>query len=105
MSTTPQAVEDLGLPSAWTEFDETPILFANRFLAQHQPNEFIVTLGQVTGPPITGTPEEIREHAGARRSVPIGTVARVGLTRHRVVELIAVLQAELEDHDRRFGER
>jgi hypothetical protein len=103
MSATPESLQVLGLPSAWTEFDETPILFANRFLAQHQPSEFILTLGQVTGPPLTGTPEEIREHA-AERQLPIGTVARVGLTRHRVIELIAVLQSELDEHDRELGE-
>ena len=63
----------------WVDFEEQPIVFANHFLVQHQPNEFVLTLGQVTGPPV------------------------VGLTRPRVLELINVLQATLEDHDRIAG--
>jgi hypothetical protein len=35
--------------------------------------------------------------------VPIHALARVGLTRLRVLELINVLQATLEDHDRIAG--
>jgi hypothetical protein len=35
--------------------------------------------------------------------VPIHTLARVALTRQRAVELIEILQATLEDHDRLAG--
>jgi hypothetical protein len=57
-------------------------------------------MGQVTGPPVIGTPEDIRLEAERASSVPIATLARLGLTRGRVVELIAILQASLDDHDR-----
>jgi hypothetical protein len=84
----------------WVDFDETPILFANHFLVQHEPDEFVLSLGQVTGPPVIGTPEEIHVEAERASTVPIATLARVGLTRGRLVELISILQANLEDHDR-----
>jgi hypothetical protein len=100
MSIASQPGEALGLSLDWVEFDDTPILFANHFLIQHQPDEFVVSLGQVTGPPLMGTPEEIREQARGLSSVPIQTLARVGLTRQRLVELIALLRAELDEHDR-----
>jgi hypothetical protein len=93
-------LQELGASLDWIDFEEEPIVFANHFLVQHQPDEFVVTLGQVTGPPVVGTPEQIREQTRIASHVPIHTLARVGLTRHRLVELIAMLQATLEDHDR-----
>lgn len=94
---------EFSLPLQWTDFEETPILFSNHFLAQHQPNEFILTFGQVTGPPVVGTPEQIRVQSRGLSHVPIQTVARTGLTRDRLVELIEVLQATLREHDRVLG--
>jgi hypothetical protein len=87
----------------WIDFEEQPIVFANHFLAQYQPDEFVLTMGQVTGPPAVGTPEQIRELARGADHVPIHTLARIGLTRHRLTELIDILQATLEDHDRLVG--
>jgi hypothetical protein len=95
-------VQELGALE-WVDFEELPIVFANHFLVQHQPNEFVVTLGQGTGPPVVGTPEQVREQARGASHVPIRTLARLGLTRHRVVELIEILQANLDDHDRLAG--
>jgi hypothetical protein len=95
-------VQELG-PLEWVDFEELPIVFANHFLVQHQPNEFVLTLGQVTGPPVVGTPEQVREQARGAPRVPIHTLARVALTRQRAVELIEILQATLEDHDRLAG--
>jgi hypothetical protein len=86
----------------WVDFDDEPIMFVNAFLVQHQPEEFVLSFGQLTGAPVVGTPEQVREAAGSE-TVPILPVARIGLTRHRVTELIGVLQATLEDHDRVTG--
>ena len=94
---------ELSLPLQWIEFEETPIFFSNHFLAQHQPNEFVLTFGQVTGPPVVGTPEQIREQARGLSGVPIQTLSRTGLTRARLVELIGILQATLQEHDRVHG--
>jgi hypothetical protein len=93
---------DGSLALEWVEFDEQPIVFANQFLVQHEPNEFVVSLGQVVGPPVVGPPDQVRAYHGAE-PVPIHTLCRVGLTRLRVTELINVLQAALDDHDRTFG--
>ena len=99
MSTQTQAA----IPLDWTQFDAVPILFGNHFLVQHQPDEFVVTVGQSTGPPLSGTPEEISRQAAQVTGIPVETLARVALTRRRLTELIAVLQAALEDHDRVHG--
>ena len=103
MATSTHPGAELGLPLQWIDFEETPILFSNYFLAQHQPNEFILSFGQVTGPPVVGTPDQIRDQARGLSHVPIQTVARTGLTRDRLVELIGILQETLRDHDRLAG--
>jgi hypothetical protein len=103
MATSTQPRAHFGAPLQWLDFDGTPILFANHFLVQHQPNEFVLTFGQVTGPPVVGTPEEIREQTLQIGSVPIRTLARTGLTRDRMVELIGILQETLREHDRVAG--
>lgn len=90
----------LELPLAWIGFDDVPMLVANHFLVQHQPDEFVLSLGQITGPPLVGTPEQITAQARELTRVPIRTLTRVGLTRHRLTELIALLQASLDEHDR-----
>jgi hypothetical protein len=87
------------------DFDETPILFANHFLVHFQPDEFVVSVGQVTGLPLVGTPEEMSAQARAFESVPVHTLARVSLTRRRVMELIGLLQARLDEHDHALRER
>jgi hypothetical protein len=103
MATSPHPGAELSLPLQWVDFEETPIVFSNHFLAQHQLDEFVLTFGQVTGPPVVGTPEQMREQTLDFDHVPIQTVARAGLTRHRMVELIELLQAALREHDRVAG--
>ena len=85
-----------GVPLTWVEFDDVPILFGNHFLVQHQPDEFVVTVAQVTAPPVV-TPGE---QPNGQSPVPIQTLARIGMTRNRIAELIALLQASVEEHDR-----
>jgi hypothetical protein len=97
--------DELSLPLSMSDFDDNPILLANHFLIQHQPDEFVVALSQVTGPPLVGTPDELRARARDHGGVPVHTIARVALTRRRVVELIALLQERLDEHDRTMGTR
>jgi len=103
MTASTQPGPRFSVPLQWIDFDETPIFFSNQFLAQHQPNEFVLTFGQVTGPPVVGTADQIRAQAGNVSRVPIQTVARAGLTRSRLVELIEILQATLREHDEVLG--
>ncbi len=93
----PQAQE---VPLSWIDYDETPILFANQFLAQFQAQEFVIALGQATAPPLIGTAEQIERQAREIEFVPVRTLARIGLTRNRLIELIQALQANLDNHDR-----
>jgi len=88
------------VPLSWIDFDETPIMFANQFLVQAQPHEFVLSIGQATPPPLIGTPEQIARQAAEIAFVPVRTLTRVGFTRGRLVELISALQANLENHDR-----
>lgn len=90
----------LELPLKWIDFDAIPVLLANCFLVQHQPGEFVLSLGQLTAPPLVGTPEDIKAQVTELTQVPIRTIARYGLTRDRVTELIALLEAALIEHDR-----
>jgi hypothetical protein len=98
VSTQPAA--QLSLPLQWIDFDETPIRVSNHFLAQHQPNEFVLTFGQATGSPVVGTPEQMREQARDFSRVPSRTMARTDLTRGRVLELIELHQSTRREHDR-----
>ncbi len=98
--------DEVSLPLSMSDFDDSPILLANHFLIQHQPDEFVVSLSQVTAPPLVGPPEEIRAQArSSGGEVPVHTIARVAMTRRRVVELIALLQERLDEHDRLMGDR
>jgi hypothetical protein len=86
-------------PRRWVELEDTPILLANAFLIQHEPHEFVLTLGQAAAP-LVGAPDLIDEPEGP---TPIHTLARFGLTRERAEELIELLHAKLEEHDRMVG--
>lgn len=94
------APDNLQLPLAWIDVNESPILMANQFLVQTQgTGEFVMAIGQVATPPLIGTPEEVREQAEQIEFVPIRTLARVSMTRARIDELIAVLQLQRDRHD------
>ena len=75
-------------------------MFANHVVVQHQPDEFVLSLSQVMGPALTGNEDDRREQASEVEHLNLHTIARVAMNRRRVAELIAVLQAELQEHDR-----
>jgi len=91
--------ETVSIPLVWEEADDRSVVFANQFLIQHQPDEFVLTVGQLVPPPLLGTDEEKREQLARVSYVPIRVIGRYGLTRRRIEELIAVLQENLERHD------
>ncbi len=99
-------IDELSLPLSMSDFDDSPILLANHFLIQHQPDEFVVSLSQVSP---AAASSACRRRSGRRRAaggdVPVHTIARVAMTRRRVVELIALLQERLDEHDRLMGDR
>src|SRR4051812_33505351 len=92
--------QPLELPLSWVGVDEVPVLFANQFLIQSvAPNEFVVSVGQLVGPALIGTPEQQAEQAQEISFVPVKPIARISLTRTRMVELIQVLGIQVERHD------
>ena len=91
--------EFIPVPLVYVGIDDVPILYANQFIIQHQQDEFIISIGQVSPPVLLGDEAEQREQAERLSYVPVKVVARLALTRQRLTELIAVLQSNLESFD------
>ena len=87
------------LPVTYLGLEDVPILFANQFVIQHEKNEFVLTVGQLQPPILLGSPEERMEQAKKLTYVPIKVVARFGLTRQRLAELIEAFQSNLKIYD------
>jgi hypothetical protein len=91
--------EGVSLPIRWVGVEETPLLATNQFLGQVVgPQEVILNFGAVIPPPIIpGSSDEalLREYT----HVPVKAVARLGLNRTNLEQLIGVLQQTLANHD------
>jgi hypothetical protein len=56
----PDLPERIDVPISWVGYDEAPIVYANQFLLQTQPEGgFVMGIGQATPPALIGSPEEI----------------------------------------------
>ena len=98
---TPDRPDRIALPLSWVGYEEFPILYCNQLLIQFQAeSSFVIGFGQATMPPLIGTPEEVAEQAADIEFVPVRTVARVALTPETLREVIAMLQANLENFER-----
>jgi hypothetical protein len=94
----PNSVE---VPLAWVGYEDAQITYANQFLIQFQPEEgFVLAIGQATSPPLIGTPEQVAAQAAEIEFVPVRTLTRVAMTRPKLQELIAALEANLQNFDR-----
>ncbi len=91
------------LPVVYVGADDVPVLLTNQFVIQHEQNEFILTLGQLSPPILLGTDEEKREQAKNVAYVPIKVVGRFTFTRQRLGELVDVLKRHLDKYDRQRG--
>jgi hypothetical protein len=89
------------LPLAWIGVEDVPIVFANNFVVQFDNDlaSHIITIGQLSPPALIGSPEEIAEQVSKIEFVPVRPVARIALTPQRMVELIAVLQANVDQRE------
>jgi hypothetical protein len=93
------------IPLAWIGVEDVPVLATNQALVQFTAeNEFVLTFGQLAPPILLGSEEERREQLKMITFAAVKPVARLGLTRQRVEELIRVLTENLENHDRAFGD-
>ena len=96
----PDETTGVAVPVAWVGPEDVPILAANAFVSQYDPqtlDALILTIGQLTPPAIMGaTPEEREEQARQVTYVHVKPIVRLGLTIARARELIATLQANLD---------
>ncbi len=93
----PEAVQ---LPVRWVGVEETPLLVANQFLGQVGLAEVILNVGAAVPPPILpGPPEQQAEQLAEYSHVTIRTVARLGLNRTSLEQLIEILQQTLVNYD------
>jgi hypothetical protein len=95
--------ERIEIPIVWVGVEDARILFANQFLGQVEQQEIVLTFGQVTPPVLLGPPERLAQQVERLGFIPVKTVARFGMTRARLEELIGVLQATARNFDARDG--
>ena len=91
--------QSVAVPLVYVGAEDVPIMYANHYVIQHQQDEFILTVGQVSPPILIGDEAEQREQAERLSYVPVKVVARLALTRARLTEVIAVLQTNLKTFD------
>ena len=95
-----QQPEGINVPVIWLGVEDVPILLATAFVSQFDGqtlDSITLTVGQVTMPAIVGrTDAERQEQLEQIAFVPIKPIARLGLTPARTRELIATLQANLD---------
>jgi hypothetical protein len=92
--------QQIDIPLAWVGYDEVPIVYANQFLIQFQPDQgFVMGVGQATAPPLIGPPEQVAEQVAEIEFVPVRTLTRVAFTESKLRELIAALEANLRNFD------
>jgi hypothetical protein len=99
------AEEPIQVPVVFDGAEDVPIQFANQFVVLHQDEEFILVVGQFSQPILLGSAEERQAQARQLSYLPVKVVARLGLTRHRLVELIQALQENLATYDRAREQR
>lgn len=96
----PQPPQQVEIPLSWVGYDESPIMYANQFMIQFQPEDgFVMGIGQATGPAIIGTPEQVAEQVAEIEFVPVRTLTRVAFTEKKLRELVAALEANLQNFE------
>jgi hypothetical protein len=95
------APAEIQIPLVWTGAEDAPILFANAFVCQFDQDlgAHLLTVGQVAPPPLIGTPDEVREQLDRIDFVPVRVIARLALTPARMTELLAALQANVDQRE------
>lgn len=92
--------QEAQLPIAWIGSEELPVTLVNQFLGQvGTQDEVILIFGQITPPILLGTPEQQQEQAKEIPFVPVKPVARLGLTKAGLDQLVEVLQQTQSNYD------
>lgn len=97
----PDRPQSRDVPLAWVGYDETPIIYANQFLIQFQPEgSFVIGVGQSTPPALIGTPEQIEQQAMGIEFVAVRPLTKVAITEDKMRELVAALEANLRNFEK-----
>lgn len=96
-----QELDSVEIPLSWVDAEQRDVMAANQSGMSHnlETGEFILTLGHVAPPLLSGSEEEMRQQAERLPFVPIRTLARFSLTRQGVEALREVVQANLARYD------
>jgi hypothetical protein len=87
--------KSLTLRVQWKGADSVPVTFANAFMCQRTPHEFVVTFAQLVPPPLESmAPEELQNLT----EIPARVVFQVGISPHRMLELIETLQRNYDGY-------
>jgi hypothetical protein len=85
----PPADDSVNLRVRWSGAENVPVTFANAFLCQRTPHEFLIAFAQLVPPALESmAPEEVEKLT----EIPARVVFQVGLSPQRMLELIDVLQ-------------
>jgi len=76
-------------------------MFANVLMCQFDNDleTFIFSAGQVTPPPLMGGQEEVAEQVAELEFLQVQPISRLSLSMTRMTELVAVLQANLDQRN------
>ena len=88
--------EEVQIPLVIIGVEDTPIIFSNFQVVQHEQREFIITFAQYSPPLTLGSPEEQQEALKRTAYLPVKTIARIALTPDRLEQFIDTLQANYE---------
>lgn len=91
--------------AVWVGLEDQAVQASNAFACQIAgPGEFVISVGHVVPPLLTGTPEEQQAQMQALPFVQVRGLARFALAPHRVEELIKALQDMLAAHKTAFDQ-
>lgn len=92
--------QEVQLPIVWAGSEDVSIALVNQFLGQvGLQDEVILSFGQLTPPALLGTPEQQQQQARDIPFLAVRPVARMGLTRAGLDQLIDVLQQTQRNYD------
>jgi hypothetical protein len=97
---TEETKQEVSLPIAWVGAEDVSIALANQFLSQvGLQDEVVLTFGQLTPPALLGTPEQQQEQMKDIPFVSVKPIARLGLTKAGLDQLIEVLQQTQRNYE------
>jgi hypothetical protein len=104
----PRPVSNVELPLDWSSVTDLPVLAANQLMIQvdvvgGQPDSIVLVIGHASPPPMFGTPEELAATLAEAAPIPVRPIARVSMSRRRLVEWIAVLSTAAAKLENDFG--